>query len=68
MSECGTGCCFCCYCCCCYGLTALPIPCMDVQHVRATMQDRAGSWENYSALFTLLINDEDGRATTLTGG
>jgi hypothetical protein len=24
------------------------------------MQDRAGSWENYTSLFTLLINDEDG--------
>jgi hypothetical protein len=31
-----------------------------LQHVRTPMQDCAGSWESYTSLFTLLINDEDG--------
>jgi translation initiation factor 3 subunit L len=34
------------------------------KNVKATMGDRVGSWENYSALFTALIQDEDGQAMT----
>jgi hypothetical protein len=34
------------------------------QNVKATMVDRVGSWQNYAALFTALIEDDDGRATT----
>lgn len=30
------------------------------QNVKATMVDRVGSWQNYAALFTALIEDEDG--------
>ena len=34
------------------------------KNVKATMGDRVGSWQNYSALFTALIEDEDGAAMT----
>lgn len=30
------------------------------QNVKATMVDRVGSWRNYAALFTALIEDDDG--------
>lgn len=30
------------------------------QNVKATMVDRVGSWDNYAALFTALIEDGDG--------
>jgi translation initiation factor 3 subunit L len=34
------------------------------KNMKATMEDRVGSWQNYSALFTALIQDEAGDAMT----